>query len=436
MIKRWAFGIPNKHQREVLVSPHRLIYYRGGLGAGKSWCGVMFAASSVLLHSEGVNGVILAPTTSMLDDVIRPQIENLWPPDVVHTYHGNDRTYTWPNGSKVLLRSADRPGRLRGIQVGWAWLDEPAEMKGEVWAVITGRLRAQTRWLHQVLVTGTPSGFNWVHDAFGHPGEKLAEGIHVVQAKTEDNRDHLPEGYIESLRSLYSARLAAQELDGSVVHLEGLVFSAFSPDRHVIDCSWPDHAKTWAGVDFGYRNPAVTFWRKHPEQPNAWVCFDELMPQDITTEQLADRISARGYNLEEAWCDPAGKAATTAGRTDVEAMRRAGIPAKYRTASRIRRVAFGLEIMRAALDPADGSEPRLYIHERLTHGSKRGIHRALLSYRFKGNSEAPDKDGTYDHAIDCARYMIANTLGLDRRTVTQNKRLGPLPRSTERLIEL
>ena len=72
MIKRWAFGIPNKHQREVLVSPHRLIYYRGGLGAGKSWCGVMFAASSVLLHSEGVNGVILAPTYSMLDDVIRP----------------------------------------------------------------------------------------------------------------------------------------------------------------------------------------------------------------------------------------------------------------------------------------------------------------------------------------------------------------------------
>ena len=117
-MQRWAFGTPNKQQREVLVSPHRMVYFRGGLGSGKSWTGCMFAASSIMLHSEGVNGVILAPTYSMLDDVIRPQIEDLWPEDVVQSWHGTDRAYTWPNGSKVLLRSADRPGRLRGIQVG------------------------------------------------------------------------------------------------------------------------------------------------------------------------------------------------------------------------------------------------------------------------------------------------------------------------------
>tara|TARA_R100000664_G_scaffold34236_1_gene55478 strand:- start:5064 stop:6371 length:1308 start_codon:yes stop_codon:yes gene_type:complete len=433
-MKRWTFGTPHEAQREVLVSPYRMIYYRGGLGAGKSWTGVMWAGAAILLHSPGVTGVILAPTYSMLDDVIRPQIEDLWPEDVVETWHGTKRSYTWPNGSEVLLRSADRPGRLRGIQVGWAWLDEPAEMKGEIWSVITGRLRARSRWVHQVLLTGTPSGYNWVHDAFGHPGERLEDGIHVVQARTEDNRQHLPQGYIESLRNLYSARLAAQELDGSVVHLDGLVFTEFDPKRHVVSCEWTTNHPTWAGVDFGYRKPAVTFWRKHPDNPNAWVCFDEIMPQDTTTEQLADRILAKGYNLQEAWCDPAGKAATTAGRTDVEAMRRVGIPAKYRTASRIRRIAFGLEVMRSALDPADGSEPRLYIHENITKGSRRGLFRALLSYQFRGNTEAPEKDGEYDHAIDCARYMLANTMGINHRTVKNKQERGPLPRFTERTI--
>jgi len=436
MAERWQFGSPHEAQRKILVSPHRYLFFRSGLGAGKTWAGCQWIAANVVLHTAGTTGVIISPTYSMLDDVIRAQIEDLWPESVVATWHGTERSYVWPNGSKILLRSADRPGRLRGIQIGYAWLDEPAEMKAEIWPVITGRLRANSRWLHQVLLTGTPSGFNWTHDVFGDPGQKLDQGFHVVQASTEDNLDNLPEGYAESLRSLYSVRLAAQELDGSIVTMEGQVFSEYNPAVHVIACNWPDNEPTYLGVDFGYRKPAVTCWRRHPER-NAWVCFDEIMPEDVTTEHLADLILAKGYNLVEAWCDPAGKSATTAGRSDVEAMRKAGIPAKYRTASRVRRVAFGLEVMRSALAPADGSEPRLLIHRRLLKGSRRGIHRALLSYRFRGNTEAPEKDGEHDHAIDASRYLWANTEGITRRTVTTQQ--GPKTRRpgvTERRFDL
>jgi len=145
------------------------------------------------------------------------------------------------------------------------------------------------------------------------------------------------------------------------------------------------------------------------------------MPNDTTTEQLADRILAKGYNLQEVWCDPAGKQATTAGRTDVDVLRRAGIPARYRTSSKVRRIAFGLEVMRAAMDPADGSPPRFLVHERLTTGGKRGLHRSLLSYRFKGNTEAPEKDNVHDHACDAARYFWANVDGVSRRTVAHEQ---------------
>ena len=419
MAERWQFGEPHDAQRQVLISPHRFVYFRAGLGTGKTWVGCQWAAANALLHTPGANGVIISPTYSMLDDVIRPQLEALWPQEVIKTWHGTDRSYRWPTGSKTLLRSAERPGRLRGIQVAWAWLDEPAEMKPEIWPTITGRIRSKTRWLHQILLTGTPSGYNWVHDAFGDPGERLDEGVHVVRASTEENADNLPHGYIDSLRNLYSARLAAQELSGEIVHLEGQVFD-YRPDRHVTACEWPEGAPTWAGLDFGYRSPAVVFFRRHPER-DAWVAFDELMPSDTTTEQLTDRILAKGYNLEEVWCDPAGKQATTAGRTDIDVLRRAGIPARYRTSSRVRRIAFGLEVMRAAMDPADGSPPRFLVHERLTHGSKRGLHRSLLSYRFKGNTEAPEKDNVHDHACDAARYFWANVEGINRRTVEHER---------------
>jgi hypothetical protein len=221
-----------------------------------------------------------------------------------------------------------------------------------------------------------------------------------------------------------------------VVLLTGVVFSEFDPAIHVIDCAWPDSAQTWAGIDFGYRNPAVVFFRRHPEHPGAWVAFDEIMPQDTTTEALADRINAKGYRLQEAWCDPAGKAATTAGRTDVEVLRRAGIPAKYRTSTKVRRIAFGLEVMRSAMAPADGSEPRFFVHKRLTQGSKRGLYKALLSYKYKGNTEAPDKDNVHDHAVDACRYHWANTDGISRRTVAQERRREPVQRVVERKIRL
>jgi phage terminase large subunit-like protein len=212
--ERWTFGTPHPAQEEVLCSPQRFVLFRGGLGSGKTWVGVTWAMANVLLHSDRTSGVIIAPTYTMLDDVIRPQIDEWWPRMVVNTYHGTERSFTFPNGSKVFLRSAERPGRLRGTEYGWAWIDEPAECKEEIFTVITGRLRAQTRAKHQVLLTGTPSGYNWVHEMFGEPHEKHAEGFHVVVAPTEDNAHNLPEGYIDSLRNLYSARLAEQELSG------------------------------------------------------------------------------------------------------------------------------------------------------------------------------------------------------------------------------
>ena len=433
-MERWSLGDPHPAQLAILLSWRRFLYYRGGLGAGKTWTLAQWAAANVLCHSPGVTGLLLSPTYTMSDTVVRAELERQWPKAVLETWHGSERSYTWPNGSKVYLRSAEHPGRFRGIEIGWAGLDEPSEMKAAIWPVITGRLRAKTRYRHQVLLTGTPSGFNWVHDAFGEPGERLAEGYHVVTASSEDNEHNLPEGYIDSLRSLYSARLAAQELDGSVVHLDGQVFTEYSPDAHMVDLSWPEQAETWAGVDFGYRRPAVTFWRRHPEQPSAWVCFDELHPSDCTTEALAERILAKGYRLTAAWCDPAGKAATTAGRSDVEALRRAGVPARYSTATKVRRIAYGLEVMRAAMAPADGSPPRFYVHRRLAQGGPRGIHRSLMGYRYKGSTEKPDKDGEVDHCIDCARYFWANA-GAPRGGGVQTpaRRLPPRSISERRL---
>lgn len=421
----WEPGEPLPAQLDVLSSRASHIYYRGGLGAGKTWTGAIWAAGQVALHSPGARGLIVAPTYGMLRDVTQASIEQLWPRCVVETWHGMQMAYRWPNGSRVLLRSADRPGRIRGVEVAWAWLDEPGECKPEIWQTLPGRVRQQSRRAHQILVTGTPDGFNWCHDYFGEPGQSTTrDGIklEVVQARTMDN-PHLPPDYLAALQGIFSDRMAAQELEGSVVQLEGQVFSEYSPSRHVIPWTADRTRPTWAGLDFGYRQPAVNFWQKHPDQADCWVCVGELMPRDCTTEQLGSRIAAEGWNLQEIWCDPAGDAATTAGRTDIQALRKIKLPAKYRVSSQVRRVAFGLETMRAAMSPADGGAPRLLIAQHVAdNGGARGLHRSLLSYSYKGRTDKPDKDGEHDHAVDAARYFWANVVGVQRARTSHKAR--------------
>lgn len=417
----WRPGAPLPAQMEVLRSRADHIYYRGGLGAGKTWTGAIWAAGQVALHSPKARGLIVAPTYGMLRDVTIAAIEQLWPRCVVDTFHGQQLAYRWPNGSRVLLRSADRPGRIRGVEVAWAWLDEPGECKPEIWTTLPGRVRQTSRRKRQILVTGTPNGYNWAHDYFGEPGiSDTKDGVrmHVVQARTADNH-HLPPEYLGTLEGIYSDRMAAQELEGEVVQLEGQVFSEYSPTEHVLPLEVDRGKPTWAGLDFGYRQPAVNFWQQLEGKPDAWICVGELMPRDCTTEALGQRIKAEGYNLQEVWCDPAGDAATTSGRSDIQALRKMGLPARYRVNSQVRRIAFGLEVMRAAMRPADGSAPRLYLADHVARaGGNRGLHRSLLSYSYRGTSDKPDKDGEYDHAVDAARYFWANVVGVRRASKT------------------
>ena len=407
---RWRPDPPLPEQREVLTARERFILYRGGLGSGKTWAGAIWMAGNVALHGPGSRHVIVSPTYGMSRDVVQAIIADLWPPSVVATYHGTRNSYTWPGGVEVLLRSADRPDRLRGIEVSSVWIDEPSECPSSLWPIITGRLRQSTRWSHQILLTGTPCGFDWVFDAFGD-GDDIAEGCRIVTASSSANRANLPDGYLASLEGIYSSSLAAQELEGRIVSMEGLVLP-FDAQRHALAFEVNRREPTWAGLDFGYRSPAVSFWQPYGD---AWVCVGELNPSDISTEQLARRIVAEGYNLQRVWCDPAGKSMqSTSGRTDVDLLRRAGVPATYRTSTRFRRIAYGLEVMRAAMDPSDGSAPRFYLAEHVARSKDgRGLARSLLGYKFRGQSDTPEKDGVHDHAVDAARYFWANEVGTE-----------------------
>jgi phage terminase large subunit-like protein len=201
-------------QWDFLNSPERYRAFVAGVGSGKTYAGVL---ASFLACQQAERGAIVAPTYPMLKDVVLPTFREL-AEDGIQTLNKADLYADMRNGNRILFRSADKPERLRGMNLGWCWVDEAALIDEETWDILLGRLRLDPgrAWL-----TTTPKGHNWVYRRFvNNPGDEHE----TVRASTRDN-PHLPDDYIESLEEQYTEKFRRQELGGEFIEAEGALWS-------------------------------------------------------------------------------------------------------------------------------------------------------------------------------------------------------------------
>jgi predicted phage terminase large subunit-like protein len=173
----------------------------------------------------------------MLRDVISPTIkmilENFGMP---YTYNKSDNIFKIM-GTDLLLRSADEPDRLRGLNLYDAFLDEASYIKKGVFEVVIARTRESED--SQIFISTTPKGTrSWVYDV------TMDKGTNVIYQSTFDN-PFLPSSYIEHLKSQYTSQFAEQELQGKFID-----FSA-----GVIDPNWFNVIQNTADI-----SRKVRFW--------------------------------------------------------------------------------------------------------------------------------------------------------------------------------
>lgn len=201
-------------QGRFLRSTARYRAFIAGVGSGKTYAGVM---ASYQASNEAERGAIVAPTYSMLKDVVLPAFRKLASYEIANVNKADlyaDMTF----GSRILFRSADKPDRLRGLNLGWAWIDEAAQVSEETWDILLGRLRLDPG---RAWITTTPKGHNWVYDRFVDD----PSGDHeTFRARTTEN-PHLPDDFVESLREQYTERFRRQEMRGEFIEAEGALWS-------------------------------------------------------------------------------------------------------------------------------------------------------------------------------------------------------------------
>lgn len=193
--------------------------------------------------------------------------------------------------------------------------------------------------------------------------------------------------------------------------VEGCVFPSFEESVHAIEHEKPmDEAMLSLAIDFGFHSPFVALWMR--DDGRMCQVIDEYIQREASVAHHIEQIDARPWGkVRCVSCDPAGAARNEqTAESNVQLLRRSG----FRVQSRASRIADGLELIRAALQPATG-EPTLFVHKRCVK-----LIEALKRYRYPdGGGEIPIKDGVYDHPIDALRYFYVNRA---RNQVTGERR--------------
>lgn len=181
--------------------------YRGGVGSGKTFAGCI----EVFRQPPGSIGMVTAPTYPMLQDsTLRTFLDLARRGGILRDYLKGDRTAILAGGRTVLFRTADKPDRLRGPNLGWFYADEAALSDPHVWPILIGRLRLPP---YRGWLTTSPRGNkNWSHTTFTKGGDSYD----TIPASTRDAFWHPPE-FVGSMEANYSADFARQEIDGEVL---------------------------------------------------------------------------------------------------------------------------------------------------------------------------------------------------------------------------
>jgi len=369
-------------QYDFFTNEAKFKAFISGIGAGKTAIGWILSLREAT-QQHGSRGLIVAPTYTLIKDVIWWEMDRWVPREFIKEFSENKKYLKLVNGSEILFRSADNPRhieRLRGLSIAWFWIDECTLLPKLVWDVLIGRLR-QPGYDYKAWITGTPKGFNWVYEIFVE--DPIEDSFILYNIPTESNI-YLSKDYINSLRQQYKGQFALQELEGRFVKFEGLVYPSFDVKKHVVDKIPRSFDLVLYGVDWGFRNPACIL-ALGLVNDEVYVLQEFYSPKTTDDEliEVAKQMQQR-WGVGRFYCDPTEPAA-------IEKFRRAGLNAVKAN----NEIVPGIRAVTSLIE-----SDKLFINR-----SCQNLINEFQMYRYDDNDkEVPLK--VNDHAMDALRYAV------------------------------
>lgn len=389
---------PFREQEPFLRADKKYYGYISGVGAGKTFAGILRTALNMHQWNPGEMGAIVAPTTTMIKDVIVPEMRNVglldhWEYKSAHT---DEPGIHAPNGSRALILSADNRRtieRLRGLNLAWWWLDEGSSVEHRAYDILTQRLRVGN--YRNGYITTTPKGMNYVYDIFVGDVDGELETCGDAEVYVADDRlailrvpthanPHTPEDYKQQMDTDHEGQFYKQEVLGEFVAFEGLVYPWFDENTHVVDEHPDDVRRVFYGVDWGHNAPSVILAIGETKTGEFCVleCFYETRQTVNDLIRVAEDMQER-YRPGPFYCDPAEPAS-------IEAFQRAGLDATG-----------------AENDVVPGIQHVSSLADDLTvHRQAQALINEFGMYQYKDGDHKDEPKKMNDHALDAARYAL------------------------------
>jgi len=237
-------------QREFVLSDKPFAAFIGGVGSGKTQGGA-YKMLLYMLNNPGVLGMVTSPVYWMLRDSTLRTVLEIFPKEL-YKYHKVENRLELANGSEALFRSTDEAEHLRGPNLGFVWMDEAALSISDSFKILQGRLR-QEGMPHQLWVTTTPKGFNWVYQEFA---KEEREDYFIVTCSAKEN-PFLPTDYIKRLEGSYKGEFALQEIEGQFTVVGGNAFFATDALSALLDGCVEPRETSLGGLLRAWKPPVV-----------------------------------------------------------------------------------------------------------------------------------------------------------------------------------
>ena len=386
-----------------------------GFGAGKTFS-VARKAVDLAVKNPGCDGIVTEPNFPLLQQILIPELKAALDFfSIKYEYKAGENIFYCDIGgieTRIIAKSMETYERLIGINAAWVILDEFDTAKPEIaynaYIKLLGRIRVGN--VRQMVIVSTPEGYRAMYRIFV---EEVSEEKRLIRAKTTDNY-HLPQDYINTMRSQYPAELIDAYLNGEFTNLtSGSVYTQY--DRSLNDTAQEDPGvgDIHIGIDFNVSAMSAIACRILDQKAYAVDEFIGLFDTPELVKVLEEKYAGRKVYV---YPDAAGnqRKSVQASETDIKLLRQAGFV--VRANSKNPGIMDRVNSLNSLFCNANGDR-RCFVNTIKCPT----LTKALEQQAYDENTKMPDKKNGHDNnGIDALGYLVSFLfpMSFTRRKVT------------------
>lgn len=325
--------------------------YGGAAGGGKT-AAIVAESITIALEHEGIPVNLFRRTIPELKATIIPEIQKQAGGYIragFMEWHGQDRKFTFKNGSTINLNYLDNDNdiyRYQGAEMPIIGVDELTQFP-QAWIeyLLTRNRTSNPEWPVVFFAGTNPGGIGhgWVKKRYIDPvapetiNTVKLDGGHTVTrifipAKVDDHPiEKFKEDYSRKLSAISDIQLRKALRDGDWNTFAGQVFTEFSYSTHVIDpFDIPSHWQRWRAMDHGNNN-SVGWFAQDPATERIYMYREYRETEYKTISEKARNIKQfeAGEKVSYGLADPSiwasGQGDHTTGKSIAEIYQDEGV---------------------------------------------------------------------------------------------------------------